>query len=122
MRIRGADQYRLTKDAMEALEAVGIKDKEEKRVKDLSGGEKQRVCIARALIGKPKIIFADEPTGNLDSNTSAEIERALFQLNRETAVTLIIVTHDPDLAAKCPRIIELKDGEIIRDEKREVNL
>ncbi len=122
MRIRGADQYRLTKDAMEALEAVGIKDKEEKRAKDLSGGEKQRVCIARALIGKPKIIFADEPTGNLDSNTSAEIEKMLFELNRETGITLIIVTHDPELAAKCPRIIELKDGEIIRDEKREVNL
>ena len=122
MRIRGADQYRLTKDAMEALEAVGIKDKEEKRAKDLSGGEKQRVCIARALVGKPKIIFADEPTGNLDSNTSAEIEKVLFQLNRETGITLIIVTHDPDLAAKCPRIIELKDGEIIRDETREANL
>ena len=122
MRIRGADQYRLIKDAMEALEAVGIKAKEEKRAKDLSGGEKQRVCIARALVGKPKIIFADEPTGNLDSNTSAEIEKVLFELNRETGVTLIIVTHDPDLAAKCPRIIELKDGEIIRDETREANL
>ncbi|MBA3334240.1 MAG: ABC transporter ATP-binding protein [Acidobacteria bacterium] len=122
MRIRGADQYRLTKDAMEALEAVGIKDKEEKRAKDLSGGEKQRVCIARALVGKPKIIFADEPTGNLDSNTSAEIEKVLFELNRETGITLIIVTHDPDLAGKCPRIIELKDGEVIRDEKREINL
>lgn len=122
MRIRGADQYRLTKDAMEALEAVGIKDKEEKRAKDLSGGEKQRVCIARALVGKPKIIFADEPTGNLDSNTSAEIEKVLFELNRETGITLIIVTHDPDLAAKCPRIIELKDGEIISDETCEVNL
>ena len=122
MRIRGAEQYRLTKDAMEALEAVGIKDKEEKRAKDLSGGEKQRVCIARALVGKPKIIFADEPTGNLDSNTSAEIEKMLFELNRETGITLIIVTHDPDLAGKCPRIIELKDGEVIRDEKREINL
>ena len=122
MRIRGATQYRLTKDAMDALEAVGIKDKEEKRAKDLSGGEKQRVCIARALVGKPKIIFADEPTGNLDSNTSADIEKMLFELNREKGITLIIVTHDVDLAAKCARVIELKDGEIIRDERQEMNL
>ncbi len=122
MRIRGATQYRLTKDAMDALEAVGIKDKEEKRAKDLSGGEKQRVCIARALVGKPKIIFADEPTGNLDSNTSADIEKMLFELNREKGITLIIVTHDVDLAAKCARVIELKDGEITRDERQEMNL
>lgn len=115
MRIRGASQYRMTKDAMEALEAVGLKDKEEKRAKDLSGGEKQRVCIARALVGKPKVIFADEPTGNLDSNTSEAIEKMLFDLNREKGITLIVVTHDPDLAAKCRRVIELKDGEIVSD-------
>jgi putative ABC transport system ATP-binding protein len=113
MRIRGATQYRMTKDAMDALEAVGLKDKEDKRAKDLSGGEKQRVCIARALVGKPKIIFADEPTGNLDSNTSETVEKMLFELNRETGITLVVVTHDPDLAAKCQRVIELKDGEIV---------
>ena len=110
MRIRGAEQYRLTKDAMDALEAVGLKDKEEKRAKDLSGGEKQRVCIARALVGKPQVIFADEPTGNLDSNTSEMIEDMLFRLNKEKSITLIIVTHDADLARKCERIIELNDG------------
>lgn len=114
MRIRGAEQYRLTKDAMDALEAVGLKDKEEKRAKDLSGGEKQRVCIARALVGKPQVIFADEPTGNLDSNTSEMIEDMLFRLNKEKSITLIIVTHDADLAQKCERIIELKDGEILK--------
>ncbi len=113
MRIRGASQYRMTRDAMDALEAVGLKDKEEKRAKDLSGGEKQRVCIARALVTKPKIIFADEPTGNLDSNTSETIENMLFDLNREKGITLIVVTHDPDLAAKCRSVIELKDGEIV---------
>jgi putative ABC transport system ATP-binding protein len=113
MRIRGATQYRMTKNAMDALEAVGLKDKEEKRAKDLSGGEKQRVCIARALIGNPKIIFADEPTGNLDSNTSQSIENMLFELNQKKGITLIIVTHDPELAAKCRRVIELKDGEIV---------
>jgi putative ABC transport system ATP-binding protein len=115
MRIRGASQYRMTRDAMDALDAVELKDKEEKRARDLSGGEKQRVCIARALVGKPKIIFADEPTGNLDSNTSETIEKMLFDLNREKGITLVIVTHDPDLAAKCSRIIELKDGEIVSD-------
>jgi putative ABC transport system ATP-binding protein len=115
MRIRGASQYRMTKDAMEALEAVGLKDKEEKRAKDLSGGEKQRVCIARALVGKPKIIFADEPTGNLDSNTGEAVEKMLFELNRRTGITLVIVTHDPDLAAKCGRVIELKDGRIVSE-------
>ena len=120
MRIRGAAQYRFTKDAMDALEAVGLKDKESKKAKDLSGGEKQRVCIARALIGQPQIIFADEPTGNLDSNTSESIENMLFRLNREKRITLIVVTHDEDLARKCGRVIELKDGQIISDElKRE---
>jgi putative ABC transport system ATP-binding protein len=113
MRIRGASQYRLTQAAMDALESVGLKDKEEKKAKDLSGGEKQRVCIARALVGKPKVIFADEPTGNLDSTNSEIIENMLFELNRSKNITLIIVTHDPELAAKCSRIIEMKDGEIV---------
>ncbi|CAN5628270.1 ABC transporter ATP-binding protein [soil metagenome] len=114
MRIRGATQYRLTKDAMDALEAVGLKDKEDKRAKDLSGGEKQRVCIARALIGSPQIVFADEPTGKLDSNTGGAIEHMLFQMNKEKKITLIIVTHDTDLAAKCERVIEMKDGEVVK--------
>ncbi len=113
MRIRGATQYRLTQDAMDALDSVGLKDKEEKKAKDLSGGEKQRVCIARALVGKPKVIFADEPTGNLDSTNSEMIENMLFELNKSKNITLIIVTHDPDLSAKCTRIIEMKDGEIV---------
>lgn len=115
MRIRGSSQYRLTSRAMDALEAVGLKEKEQKRAKDLSGGEKQRVCIARALVGEPKLIFADEPTGNLDSNTSEAIENLLFKLNREKGITLVIVTHDDELAAKCDRVIELKDGEIVSD-------
>lgn len=115
MRIRGAEQYRMTKDAMDALEAVGLKDKEHKRAKDLSGGERQRVCIARALVGKPQVLFADEPTGNLDSNTGAMIEETLFRLNKETGISLIVVTHDEDLAGKCARVIELKDGEIVNN-------
>ncbi len=115
MRIRGANQNDLTKDALEALEAVGLENMKSKQAKDLSGGEKQRVCIARAMIGKPQIIFADEPTGNLDSATSELIEKMLFQMNKEKGITLIVVTHDEDLAAKCERIIELKDGEIVAE-------
>ena len=113
MRIRGASQYRMTKAAMDALDAVGLKDKENKKTKDLSGGEKQRVCIARALVGNPRIIFADEPTGNLDSNTGEMVEKMLFDLNEQKGITIVFVTHDPDLAAKCKRVIELKDGEIV---------
>jgi putative ABC transport system ATP-binding protein len=115
LRIRGMSQYRMIRAAMEALEAVALKEKEHKKAKDLSGGEKQRVCIARALVGSPKIIFADEPTGNLDSQTGELVEKMLFDLNREKGITLVIVTHDPDLAKKCQRIIELKDGEVISD-------
>lgn len=115
LRIRGVSQYKMIKAAMDALEAVDLKAKEDKKAKDLSGGEKQRVCIARALVGNPKVIFADEPTGNLDSQTGEMIEKMLFDLNREKGITLVIVTHDPDLAKKCNRIIELKDGEIIKD-------
>ncbi len=113
LRIRGVSQYKMVSAAMDALEAVDLKDKEEKKAKDLSGGEKQRVCIARALVGKPAVIFADEPTGNLDSATGEMVENMLFHLNREQGITLVIVTHDPDLARKCSRIIELKDGEIV---------
>jgi putative ABC transport system ATP-binding protein len=120
LRIRGAENYDIVKNAMNALEAVGLKDKETKKAKELSGGEKQRVCIARALVGEPRVIFADEPTGNLDSATSAIVEEMLFRLNKEKGITLIIVTHDDELAAKCARVIELKDGEVIADRRRSV--
>jgi putative ABC transport system ATP-binding protein len=112
LKIRGNYHFRMISDAMDALEAVGLKDKDDKKAKDLSGGEKQRVCIARALINKPKVIFADEPTGNLDSVNSEMIEDMLFRLNREKGIALIIVTHDTDLAKKCKRQIEMKDGRI----------
>lgn len=118
MRIRGESQYRFTKDAMDALEAVELGDKEAKRAKDLSGGEKQRVCIARAMVGNPQVIFADEPTGNLDSKTSEAVEALLLRMNKEKGITLIVVTHDEDLAAKCDRIIQLVDGEIVESGER----
>lgn len=113
MMIRGSANNALKENAMESLRAVGLDDKAKKSAKDLSGGEKQRVCIARALVGNPQVIFADEPTGNLDSVTGETVENLLLQLNKEKGITLIIVTHDEDLANKCGRIIEIKDGEII---------
>jgi putative ABC transport system ATP-binding protein len=116
LKIRGNYHFRMISDAMDALEAVGLKDKDDKRAKDLSGGEKQRVCIARALINKPKVIFADEPTGNLDSVNSEMIEDMLFKMNREKGIALIIVTHDSDLAKKCKRQIKMKDGKIIGEQ------
>ena len=114
MRIRGATQYRMIKDAMDALEAVGLKDKEDKRAKDLSGGEKQRVCIARALASEPKLIFADEPTGNLDSVTEKEIMQLLTGLNKEGR-TIIMVTHETSVAQRARRQIIMKDGLIAGD-------
>jgi putative ABC transport system ATP-binding protein len=99
--------------AMEALALVDMADKAKNKAKDLSGGQKQRAVIARALVSQPQVIFADEPTGNLDSSTGQLIEDLLFKLNREQGITVIIVTHDPDLAARCRRQIHIKDGRII---------
>lgn len=99
---------------MEVLKAVELTDKAKSRARDLSGGQKQRVCIARALVNEPRVIFADEPTGNLDSATGAKIEDLLFKLNKEKGITLIVVTHDDDLAKRCDRQIHLKDGKIVR--------
>jgi putative ABC transport system ATP-binding protein len=82
------------------------------KAKDLSGGQKQRLAIARAIVNEPGIIFADEPTGNLDSVTGERVEKLLFGYNKQKNVTLIIVTHDPDLAAKCDIIVRIKDGAI----------
>ena len=118
MRIRGASTKQISTVAAEAIAAVGLADKDQKRAKDLSGGEKQRVCIARALVGKPQVIFADEPTGNLDSSTGAAVEKMLFDLNREKGITLVIVTHDDELAARCDRVVTMKDGEIVSEDRR----
>lgn len=103
------------KRIIEALEAVDLGDKIKSRAKDLSGGQKQRLAIARAIVGRPQILFADEPTGNLDSATSKVIEDLLFNYCKENNATLIIVTHDEDLAQKCQRVIHIKDGKIESD-------
>ena len=95
-----------------ALKAVDLYDKRKNRAKDLSGGQKQRLAIARAIVGDPQIIFADEPTGNLDSETGAKVEELLFDYNKQKGVTLIIVTHDADLAKKCDHQIIIKDGRV----------
>jgi putative ABC transport system ATP-binding protein len=115
LKIRGNSTFESRVKGLRVLDLVGLADKAEKRAKDLSGGEKQRVCIARALVGEPKVLFADEPTGNLDSANSEAIENLLFDLNRNQGVAVVIVTHDSDLADKCPRVIELRDGEIVAE-------
>lgn len=95
-----------------ALKAVGLEDKIKTPARDLSGGQKQRLAIARAIANSPEIIFADEPTGNLDSITSAKIEKMLFEYNKNSQATLLIVTHDEELAEKCDIRIRIKDGKV----------
>ena len=95
-----------------ALKAVGLEDKIKTPARDLSGGQKQRLAIARAIANSPEIIFADEPTGNLDSITSAKIEKMLFEYNKHSEATLLIVTHDEELAEKCDIRIRIKDGKV----------
>jgi putative ABC transport system ATP-binding protein len=95
-----------------ALEVVELTDKAKVKARNLSGGQKQRLAIARAIVNEPRIIFADEPTGNLDSTTGEKVEDLLFGLNKKGGSTLIIVTHDHDLAKKCDIQIHIKDGKI----------
>lgn len=97
-----------------ALSAVELLDKRKSRARDLSGGQKQRLAIARAIVNEPEIIFADEPTGNLDSTTGGVVEDFLFQYAKDHGATMIIVTHDADLAKKCDARIEIQDGKISR--------
>jgi len=97
----------------QALQSVDLGDKIKSRAKDLSGGQKQRLAIARAIVGEPRILFADEPTGNLDSVTSKVIEDLLFNYQKKNRATLIIVTHDEELASRCNTVINIKDGKIV---------
>ena len=96
-----------------ALSSVDLADKIKSKAKDLSGGQKQRLAIARAIVGQPEILFADEPTGNLDSATAQVVEDLLFGYQKDKQATLIVVTHDEDLAKRCDTIVRIKDGEIL---------
>ncbi|WP_169580573.1 MULTISPECIES: ABC transporter ATP-binding protein [Microbacterium] len=113
--IAGLPARERRKRTMAALDALGIADKASNRAVDLSGGQKQRVVIARALVGEPSVIFADEPTGNLDTATGAQVEDILFGLQRDRGITLVVVTHDSELAGRCERSVTIADGEIVAD-------
>ena len=95
-----------------ALVQVGLADREEHRPTELSGGQQQRVAIARALVNGPKVIFGDEPTGNLDSQSSAEIVRMMHDINEDTGTTFVLVTHDPGVADTCDRVFHMLDGRV----------
>ena len=116
LKIAGVPRAERRRRGMEVLEQLGMADKASNRATDLSGGQKQRVCIARALVNRPTVLFADEPTGNLDSATSKAVEDILFGLNRDEGITLVVVTHDDDLAARCDRRLVMQDGMIVDEQ------
>ena len=114
MELRGEKNIRPI--AMDLLDKVGLAERAHHYPVQLSGGEQQRVSIARAFSNKPAILFADEPTGNLDAETSEKVEKLLFDLNRDAGTTLVIVTHDQELSSRTSRIIKIKGGMILSDE------
>jgi putative ABC transport system ATP-binding protein len=113
LKIAGVGRGERKRRALAALEQLELADKAKNKAVNLSGGQKQRSVIARALVNTPRVIFADEPTGNLDTATGAVVEDILFDLNREHGITLIIVTHDEELAARCDRRVHIRDGLIV---------
>jgi len=110
--VSGAERHHL---AMESLAAVGLAGREQNHPNQLSGGQQQRVAVARALVNDPALILADEPTGNLDSRTSVEVMEIFQRLNRERGITLVLVTHEPDIAQYAKRVVVFKDGKIRKD-------
>ena len=114
--IQGRPRRELEQRASALLEEVGLKERAKHRPGELSGGEQQRVALARALVLEPKLLLADEPTGNLDSTTSAQIHDLFFSINRQRGTTIVVVTHNLALAASMPRVITLKDGRVEKDQ------
>ncbi|HNL89760.1 MAG TPA: ATP-binding cassette domain-containing protein, partial [Nitrospira sp.] len=119
---RGVSIKEQRQRAAAALQRVGLAGREQHYPSQLSGGQQQRVAIARALVGAPSILFADEPTGNLDTTSSREIMGILDTLNREDGITIILVTHEPDIAAYASRELTMKDGQIVQDVRRAPHL
>lgn len=111
--IAGTTEKEAKKKAAELLEKVGLADRAEHKPAQLSGGEQQRVAIARALVNSPDVLLADEPTGNLDSNTKQDIHNLLFELRKSLGQSIVIVTHDKELAQLCDRSLEMKDGSFV---------
>jgi len=111
----GASRSEARSLALDCLEQVGLADRATHRPSELSGGEQQRIAIARALVNKPSLVIGDEPTGNLDSARSADVLRLLRRLNRERGQTFVIVTHDAEVGAACDRIIWMRDGQVVDD-------
>jgi len=115
LELRGVSGDGTERRALDLLERVGLRDRAHHYPAQLSGGEQQRVAIARAFANEPRILFADEPTGNLDADTGHQIVELLERLNRETGTTLVLVTHDPELAGRARRVIRLSGGRIVSD-------
>lgn len=115
--VNGVPPGEREKKAQEMLELVGLGGKAHRRPLELSGGEQQRVAIARALVTEPAIVLADEPTGNLDSKTGAEIVQLMKRLNKEQGATFVVVTHDPEVAQETQKILHLRDGVIVKEEE-----
>jgi len=111
----GVETSQRNQRALEALAAVGLAGREQNHPNQLSGGQQQRVAVARALVNNPALILADEPTGNLDSRTSVEVMEIFQRLNRERGITLVLVTHEPDIADYAQRVVVFKDGKIKKD-------
>lgn len=114
--VSGVRPAQARKQALESLDSVGLSDRASHRPMQLSGGQIQRVTIARALVNSPALVWADEPTGNLDVGSSTDVLGLMQRLNRERGQTFVIVTHDPQVAGLCERIVRMKDGEIAADE------